>query len=86
MTTRMPSTLDTEPVRSALRRLHARARDEHAAARRQPRLAPGALVVADLNRDDPDLLAYQRHVRAAGAGFHSVTVPLDTGVELTVHT
>ncbi len=49
-----------------------------------PQLAPTALVVADLGPDDPDLEAYQRHVRHPCAGFHSVTLPVDEGIELTV--
>ena len=49
-----------------------------------PRLAPTGVVIADLGRDDPDLEAYQRHVRHARAGFHSVTLPVDAGIELTV--
>jgi predicted O-methyltransferase YrrM len=49
-----------------------------------PRLTPAALIVADLERDAPDLEAYQRHVRDREAGFHSVTLPVDAGIELTV--
>ena len=47
-----------------------------------PRLPAGALVVADLNADDPDLLAYQRHVREPGNGFFSTQLPLDAGIVL----
>lgn len=50
----------------------------------EPRLAQNALVIADLGKDDPDLRAYQAHVRQPGRGFHSVTLPLDAGIELTV--
>ncbi len=50
----------------------------------EPRLAPNALVIADLGKDDPDLHAYQAHVRQPGRGLHSVTLPLDAGIELTV--
>lgn len=39
---------------------------------------------ADLNKDDPDLLAYQQHVRRPGSGFFSCELPLDAGVELSV--
>jgi predicted O-methyltransferase YrrM len=49
-----------------------------------PRLAPEALIAADLGRGDPHLEAYQRHVRHVRAGFHSVTLPVDAGIELTV--
>lgn len=48
-----------------------------------PRLSPGALVIADLNQGDPDLLAYQQHVRRSGSGFFSIEVPLDAGIELS---
>jgi predicted O-methyltransferase YrrM len=50
----------------------------------RPRLAPGALVVADLNTDDPDIAAYQAHVRQTGGGFFSIELPLDAGVEVSV--
>ena len=49
-----------------------------------PRLPAGALVVADLNTDDPDVLAYQRHIREPGSGFFSTELPLDAGIELSV--
>ena len=49
-----------------------------------PRLPAGALVVADLNTDDPDVLAYQRRIRDPGSGFFSIELPLDAGIELSV--
>ena len=49
-----------------------------------PRLAPGGLVIADLNTDDPDIAAYQRHVRSPHGAFFSTELPLDAGVELSV--
>jgi predicted O-methyltransferase YrrM len=49
-----------------------------------PRLAPGGLVLADLNADDPDIAAYQRYLRRRASGFFSTTIPLDAGVELSV--
>lgn len=49
----------------------------------RPRLSPGGLVLADLNTDDPDLLAYQDHIRDPGHGFFSLELPLDQGVELS---
>lgn len=52
----------------------------------EPRLAPHALILADLGKDDPDLQAYQRHVRQSDGRYHSITLPLDAGVELTVLT
>jgi predicted O-methyltransferase YrrM len=48
-----------------------------------PKLSRGGLVLADLNTDDPDLLAYQHHVRDPGNGFFSLELPLDNGVELS---
>ena len=50
----------------------------------EPRLPAGALVVADLNTDDPDALAYQRRIREPGTGFFSIELPLDAGVDLSV--
>jgi predicted O-methyltransferase YrrM len=50
----------------------------------EPRLAPSALVAADLNADDPDLSPYLEHVRDPASGYFSTTVPLDAGVELSI--
>lgn len=50
----------------------------------EPRLVGGALVVGDLNVDDPDLLPYLGHVREPGGDYLSVEVPLDAGVELSL--
>jgi predicted O-methyltransferase YrrM len=49
----------------------------------EPHLAPGALVLADLGKDDPDLVRYQRHVRNADNGYFSIDVPLGAGVEVS---
>ncbi|HSC22059.1 MAG TPA: class I SAM-dependent methyltransferase [Solirubrobacterales bacterium] len=48
------------------------------------RLSPGAVVIADLGKDDPDLQAYQRHVRDSVSGFDSMSLPLDAGIEVAV--
>jgi predicted O-methyltransferase YrrM len=48
-----------------------------------PRLAPEALVVADLSADDPDLKTYLEHVRDRQGVWRSVTLPLDAGVEIS---
>lgn len=48
----------------------------------EPRLASGALVIADLSADDPDLLTYLQYVRDKG-GYVSVQVPVSAGVELS---
>jgi predicted O-methyltransferase YrrM len=50
----------------------------------EPLLRRNALVVADLSADDPDLLPYLRHVRAANHGYLSIEVPLGSGVEISV--
>jgi predicted O-methyltransferase YrrM len=48
------------------------------------RLAPNALIAADLSAEDPDLDPYLQHVRDRAKGYVSVLVPLDDGVELSV--
>jgi len=50
----------------------------------EPRLSPGAPVIADLNEEDPDLLPYLHHVRDPANGYLSVWIPLGDGVELSV--
>ena len=52
----------------------------------EPHLAAGALIIADLGVDDPDLRAYQGHLRERDGAYHSITLPLDAGIELTVRT
>lgn len=49
-----------------------------------PHFPPGAVVVADLSADDPDLEPYLRHVRDAQGAWMSVTLPLDAGVEISL--
>ncbi len=51
----------------------------------EARLAPDALIVADLSAGDPDQPAYRRHVRERANGYASVTVALGDGVEVTRH-
>ena len=46
----------------------------------QPRLSPGALVIADLSSDDPDQVSYVERMRAPGSGYVTVDIPLDAGV------
>lgn len=48
------------------------------------RLSSGAIVIADLGKDDPDLQAYQRHVRDSASGFDSMSLPLDAGIEVAI--
>lgn len=50
----------------------------------EPQLACNALIIADLGENDPDLQAYQQHVRQPHRGCHSITLPLDAGIELTL--
>lgn len=50
----------------------------------EPSLAPDALVVADLNREDPDLDPYLEYVRDPDNGYESLAVPIADGVELSV--
>jgi predicted O-methyltransferase YrrM len=50
----------------------------------RPRLTQGAIIVADLGLQDPDLQAYQQHVRQAAPELASTTLPVDAGIELTV--
>jgi predicted O-methyltransferase YrrM len=45
-----------------------------------PRLAAGALVVADLSAQDPELRRYSAHMLDPGSGYLSVHVPLDDGL------
>jgi predicted O-methyltransferase YrrM len=50
----------------------------------EPVMSPGALVVADLSEDDPDLLPYLGYVRDRERGYRSVCIPLDAGIEVSV--
>ena len=46
----------------------------------QPRLSPGALVIADLSSDDPDQVTYVERMHAPDSGYVTVDIPLDAGV------
>lgn len=46
----------------------------------QPRLTPGALVIADLSADDPDQASYVDKMHAPDSGYVTVDIPLDAGV------
>lgn len=50
----------------------------------EPYLSSGAMMLADLSADDPDLLPYLDYVRDPDHGYSSICVPLDEGVELSV--
>jgi predicted O-methyltransferase YrrM len=47
-------------------------------------LAPGALVVADLSKDDPHHLRYREYVHDPDHGYISIDIPLDDGVVVSV--
>lgn len=49
----------------------------------QPRLIAGALVVADLSRDDPHLARYRARVCDPDARYVSIELPLDEGVVIS---
>ncbi|MFF1694811.1 O-methyltransferase [Streptomyces sp. NPDC058257] len=48
----------------------------------EPHIAPGTLVVAD-DVDFSDLAPYIDHVRDTANGYHSVTFPVDDGLEIS---
>ena len=50
----------------------------------EPNLAPNALLVADLNTEDPDLRPYLDYVRDPDNDYTSVEIPLADGVEVSV--
>jgi hypothetical protein len=52
--------------------------------RLEPRLSAGALVIADLSVDDPELAEYGRRMHDPAAGYVSVDVPLDAGVVVSL--
>jgi predicted O-methyltransferase YrrM len=46
----------------------------------EPRLSPGALVIADLSADDPDQVRYVERMHAPDSGYVTVDIPLDAGI------
>lgn len=50
----------------------------------QPLLPTGALVIADMTKDDPQLARYHEYVHRESNGYHSVDLPLDDGVVISV--
>jgi hypothetical protein len=90
--------LASERVATVLERLHAKARIEDPQAKRRvhereaelgARLAPPerrALRRRTAGDDARGVRAYQQHVHRPGRGHHSITLPLDAGIELTVPT
>lgn len=48
----------------------------------EPHLTPGTLVVAD-DVDLPALAPYLDHVRDTDNGYHSVTFPVEDGLEIS---
>lgn len=51
----------------------------------EPRLAPGALIVAN-DGNVPSVAAYLRYVREPASGYASVAVPLGDGLEISTWT
>jgi predicted O-methyltransferase YrrM len=51
----------------------------------EPALADDAVIAADLSPGDPDLDPYVAHVRDPGGRYRSRLVPLDAGLELSLH-
>jgi predicted O-methyltransferase YrrM len=51
----------------------------------EPALADDAVIAADLSPGDPDLDPYLAHVRDPGGHYRSRLVPLDGGLELSLH-
>jgi predicted O-methyltransferase YrrM len=50
----------------------------------EPRLSPGALVVADLSAGDPEQDPFRERMNDPAAGYATVEVPLDAGVVVSV--
>ncbi len=50
----------------------------------EPHLPPGAVVAADMSRDDPHHVRYREYVRDPAHGYVTIEVPLDDGVVLSV--
>lgn len=50
----------------------------------EPRMVRGAIVVADLSRDDPHVPRYCERVRDEASGYVSIGLPLDAGVEVAL--
>ncbi len=50
----------------------------------EPLMPTGALVIADMSKDDPELTHYHEHVHRESNGYHSVDLPLDDGVVVSV--
>jgi predicted O-methyltransferase YrrM len=49
----------------------------------EPRLAPGALVVADDTVDNPSMADYLAYVRDPARGYVTVSFPVDDGMEIS---
>src|SRR5262249_34083899 len=50
----------------------------------EPHLRPGALVAADMSRDDPHHARYRAHMGDPAHGYLTTELPLDDGVVLSV--
>jgi predicted O-methyltransferase YrrM len=49
-----------------------------------PHLAPGAIVAADMSKDDPHHVRYREYVRDPRRGYFTIEVPFGDGVVLSV--
>src|SRR5262249_40621573 len=50
----------------------------------EARLRPGAVVAADMSKDDPHHARYREYVRDPAHGYFTIELPLDDGVVLSV--
>lgn len=50
-----------------------------------PRLSAGALVIADISKDDPHHEHYRQHVNDPASRYVSIELPLDDGVVISTH-
>jgi predicted O-methyltransferase YrrM len=52
----------------------------------EPRLSPGALVIADMSHDDPHHERYRDHVNDPARGYLTTEIPLDAGLVISTRT
>jgi len=50
----------------------------------EPKLSPGALVIADLSENDPEQVPYCERMHDPAGGYVSADVPMDAGVVVSV--
>jgi predicted O-methyltransferase YrrM len=49
----------------------------------EPLLGAGAIVIADMSKDDPHHLQYRQHVNDPATGYTTIELPLDDGVVIS---